>query len=222
MVTYTLNLYTSQKLHDYCSNRFGDGYRAIKRAETFFEGAFGQHSSHSASVNPQFFKVPAPVEGYNDPFYAAPCYGSNYYTWLHDWLRDWRACNPSGSSADVHLLLTSTSNTSGGAMWYDGYGTATTGRYIAELPSSYYTLGVGNGFDGMETALHEFGHYAMGAVDEPHQRGDDSYTQHGWAITPMLKLGEISDGENSCEDPIYANSVDAFHMYWDDCCTQEW
>lgn len=223
MAYYTINLYTTQELYNYCSGQYSDGYRAIKRAETFFEGAFDQHSSHSASVDAQFLKVPAPVEGYNDPFYADPCVGTEYYSWLHNWFRDWRTCNSAGSSADVHLLLTETNNTKGGAMAYDGYGTAITGKYIADLPSSYSTRGSSDAFDGMHTALHEFGHYAMGSVPDDHQRGDDRpFGFSGWSITPMLKLGQITNGENYCGDDIDANRVNGFDMYWDGCCTQEW
>lgn len=229
MTTYTINLYSSGTLHNYCNNQYGDGERAIKRAKTYFEGAFDQHSQHSVNVNLEYSNVPAPVEDYDEPFYAEdPCgWGTVYYNYLFEWFRHYRVCNLSTPSADVHLLLTHGNNTSGGNIdWNHGHGVAITGAHIADLPSSYYTSGATSAYDGMGTALHEFGHYAMGNVDESHSRGQDYYHYpQGWFVTPMLDptTKTAQDGENACNQTIYSTSeADGWEMWWDDCCTGEW
>jgi len=224
MAHYDIRLFTSEELYDYCDSEYNWGWRAAANALTYFEGAFDREN-HTADVAASIEKkIPAPTEHYDRSFYDNPCGAYfKYYESLTSWFgHDYLPCS-SLETAEVNILLTKTNNAGGGSLSRNtGAGVVQTGKYIADLPSTFEERGNTKAFSAMDTALHEFGHYAMGGVPGSHQRGRTKYKSDGDYITPMLDPGSDDfDGTNYCG--VKSNTNDwGNEMEWAYCCTKEW
>lgn len=227
MVTYDVVIHGSQELRDYCESEHGDRLRAQERAVTYLEGAGDRLYDHTINAQAIDTDVPAPIEDYHtdSAFEYTMCYGSEVeYNWLHAWLRDYAGCYGIEDGDDCTILLTSIDGRiSGGAMDPGtGHSTVTTGQLISHLPSSYQERGDSYAIDAAETLLHEFGHYAMGHVEDSHQRGDEWYATLDNSNMTVMGNG-LSDGDtNYCGQDVDIRGGQGFELYWDDCCRQEW
>lgn len=239
MTDYDVMIYATESLRDYCRDEHYDASRAERRAKQYLEGAFDRVSGHSISASIGDTDVPAPFEQYkvDDPVSYTMCYGSEpEYEWLHAWFRDYTACYGLDQADDVTMLLSNTSTKSGGAMSPDdGFSAVQTGRKLSHASYGYESRGTSDAILAMDTVHHEFAHYAMGRVENSHQRGDDYYyTSDTRYLTPMANgldncsycncsNDDIAD-ENHCGysvDPTHFD-CEASELYWAYCCRKEW
>lgn len=221
MVSYDINLYTSQELYDYCENSsFNYGYEALYRTKTYLDGAFNR-TPHSATVRTKNDKIPAPQEDYRGPFTTSnPCGpGQIEYSDLVEWWIDYANCNLL-DQGDVTMLITATDYISGGKMYNsNGFSVSITGKNLIEASESYQNYGMGSEYRAVRTPHHEFGHFAMGDVDSSHDWGD-TFT-HGTSdhyMTPMYVQGSA----NQCSEGVSLQGDRGWEQVWSDCCQGEW
>jgi len=239
MSHYDIGIYATNELQTYCENNHSESTRAQKRCKTSFEGAFNRLSSHSANITVEEYYIPAPFETktVDNPIVDSFCnFTGVSYSELGVWWKDYNqaSCNDFPGH-EVALLLSSVEDgsTSGGAMDpSSGHGIAVTGNLISWLPQNYTThagesdqddsIGPGSdlnlyfGIQAISTALHEFGHYAMGGgTTKSHQRGENIERNNKDYMTAMG-----ADSYNYCGK--YVGGQDGGEVWWSDCCIQEW
>jgi len=218
MSTFTTVICQTKELYDYCVEAFDDGYRAQKRAKTYFEGA-NDYMGHNVIVNTPDNVPSAPTEYIDDTFETTyPCDSS--FTVSYDnltyWWKDLVSCGL-GESEDCDLLLTNSEDSNRGYAADSQYAVAEGGGHIANLPSSHDIYGCISQYDAMETALHEFAHCVL-------EGGTDGFNEHavgytydrGNDDTETMMTNETIGQENECGE--YVNEPNCFEMRWSDCC----
>lgn len=226
MADYEVAVYLTQKLQDHCEVNYGDPFQAKDRAETYIEGAYDRHGHTVRFLDTTDYSPDPYTEKFNESFTTAcpcdPLYDCSYDKMCH-WFDDWLYCN--GPEADdVTIILSSTDQTSGGVYNGSGVAHAQTGKFVAALRSSYQEYGWYDRDNGMNTVLHEIGHYHMvstrdedGDGTEEHDVAEQVLHKDGYTITAM----DIDGSTNDCGDS-WDYDPNGWEHTWSDCCESNW
>ena len=225
-------IYQTGRLQDWCYRNTSSSYTALKRAKTYTEGAFDR-TQHTCSVEYRTEACNPDRDCYNTFEQEHPCFGSQVeYNHAGSYFFDWVTCGRDTGDDATLLLSYCDGTTSGGRVMSadEGICWALTGKYIAQLPSTYYDYGSSNCYDGMETALHELGHCFMQRRDcadpdhSDHHYGN-AYTEpfeNKHYLTPMGIWNKIDPDENACCKPHETDGTRYYDMTWSECSIAAW
>lgn len=234
MADKNVYLYQTQSLYDRLDKE-GDPQKALDRAKTYIEGAFGRINL-TVDVQIESQTPDPPQEGYKNVTGSAPCQNiCSSWDWLNGWFRDWLDCNDlqQGHEAhdDVSFLLSDTDASDGG-LSFPKCAHAQTGYWVSQLPSSYENNGSGKAFSAMETVLHELGHSftEQTSTEFDHNSGTTSRTSSSSTEFQRTVMGFIKGKDaNECSAPHYYETGTSigpddvlYRMIWSDCCLAEW
>jgi hypothetical protein len=221
-------VYETKRLYDYCSSEYNDGWRAKKRAETFIKGALDRWG-YTVNFEDTTDHIPNPGSEKRDEEFYDDCdlcdpNGLEYKYKVLGWFKEWVECGrPAGDQSSILLSSTSTSN--GGKAYRSGkYAHATTGRFVANLSSSYEKYGLNSKDDGFNTVIHELGHNFMQNTNfdsdddgEDHHDVATYYSRDDWWTQTAMS---VEGSSNECGDP--ERSTGGWEHTWSSCCHDKW
>lgn len=228
MSTFNIAVYETKRLYDYCSSEYNDGWRAKKRAETFIEGALNRWG-YSVNFEDTTGHIANPGTEKRDETFSDDCdlcnpKGIDCTYRVLGWFKEWVECGrPAGDQSSI--LLSDTSSPNGGRAYRNGkYAHATTGRFVADLPSSYEKHGTTDADCGFNTVIHELGHNFMQNTNfdtdgdgEDHHDVAKYHSRVDWYTQTAM---DSNGGSNECGDP--EKSHRGWEHTWSDCCHDRW
>ena len=147
----------------------------LTKIENGLKTAYGDQHNAIIGTYPDE-PVDAPQQSISDDISGGPCgYNKNYDTLL-PWWKDYHNCNGLTDYNDTNLLVTNGSGKNGKAYYANPFAVAA-GEQISDLPLEPAAAGCSNGYDALNTVIHEHGHN----LDLTHDMGNlydyDSYDE---------------------------------------------
>lgn len=232
---YEVAVWIPHDLARRCTEKYGDPWRAQKRAKTYIEGAFSR-TKHQVRVKTP--KIPVPNRNHTNYYVdkKAICdhheYPDHTVDWFDGWLlnvawlRDWLEsdCVPWQPAAHSNIMITDGHNRGGGLAFGSGsYAVAASGRYVGDLPADYQEYGYqaeSDAIQAMWVTLHEIGHNLLtNNVDHD----DDGVGHHdiaeiwerpeGNTVTAVGLNGDV----NNCGEEFDKSTLEGRELTYSDC-----